>query len=188
MEIHFIWICVNPALPYRIIWEKEILRKEFTNDKISLIRWPPWDFSQPPNLRNLITDLESPSRTKLVKLVSREKHVAFLATSNSKASTMVGFWIFSKSAAITSPLEFQMTTPMPASSDSPNIAPSKLTFINHLQEGIAFSGYCNRNWEVLLSSFESIRDSLGQTQQFYLAAKMLPGGETCFSGTKLTTQ
>ena len=60
--------------------------------------------------------------------VSSEKVTAHLAASSSRISTVGGFLIFSDRASFTSRLESRMTTHIPASSDSPNIAPSKSTF------------------------------------------------------------
>ena len=92
------------------------------------MRWPPCEFSKPPYLRDLVTDSQSPSKTDLWNLVSREKRIALFAASSSRISIVGGFLIFSDSVAITSPLGLRIITPIPASSHLLNIAPSKLIF------------------------------------------------------------
>lgn len=95
---------------------------------MSLMICPPCEFSIPLPCKEFTTDLESPSKTELLKLVYNVKLIACLVASNSKISIDDGFLIFLKRAAMTSPLKFQITTPILASCDSPNIVPSKLVF------------------------------------------------------------
>ena len=51
---------------------------------MSLMRWPPWEFSIQPCRSELITDFESPLVTDLLKPVSRVIFTARLATSSSR--------------------------------------------------------------------------------------------------------
>ena len=92
------------------------------------MRWPPKAKSQPPHWRAFMTYSKSPSKITLSRPRSSEKRAALLAASSSKTSTVGGFLIFSAKAALTSPTEFRTTTPIPASPNSLNIAPSKLIF------------------------------------------------------------
>ena len=55
-----------------------------------------------------------------------------------KATIDCGFWIFSKSATMISPLQFLITTPIPVSLDSLNIAPSKFVLYEFSGRGFHF--------------------------------------------------
>ena len=102
-------------------WEKEKLCKELAQDRVSFTRWPTWDWSISPLHREFITVSKALSKEEWWKLVSRVNYTACLAANKFKVRTDGGLWIFSKSAAITSPSELWMTTPRLASSDSSNI-------------------------------------------------------------------
>ena len=141
------------ALPYRTTWEKEILWKEFFKVEMSWMRWPPYANSQPPSWIALITEAESPSSTTRVVFVSREKVIARLAASNSSTSTVGGFFIFLDRVALTSPLPSQITTPIPASSNSPNIVPSKFIFHTSSTGGHHLRGAMRTNAKGILVRF-----------------------------------
>ena len=136
--------------PSRLVKEKNVLlsrlrhvqlhylAEQHERKKNSIKICPPCEFFIPLPCKDFTTNLESPSKTKLLKLVYIVKITARLAASNSKISIDDGFLIFSERATITSLSKFQITTPIPALYDSPNIAPSKLVFKFSKAQGLYF--------------------------------------------------
>ena len=116
------------ALPCRSTWAKEILRNEFDWDKISLMICPPQEFSISDPLNELTTDSESPSHTNWTWLDYVVKLTARRVARSSRISTDGGFTIYSDRATNTWPSQLWITTPIPALSDSLNIAPSLFVF------------------------------------------------------------
>ena len=126
-----------------------------------------------PLWRALIPISESPSKWDWCKPISWTKLTARLAAIISKTSTKCGFCIFLAIAAITYPSESRTTIPIPASSFSLNIAPSKFVLNSPSLEG---THVC----------FLAIFGRVGVTQlavksrrNFLAAALMLPLDKVC---------
>ena len=137
-------VIVLPCLP---IWENNQLLREFTKDKVSGTKWPINDFNWSLFQREFMIVLESPSKMEFSKPSSCTSMITRLAARSSTVSTEEGFKNFSAREAITSPLEFQIITPIPASSDSPNITPSKFV-LYILAKGVSI--WCSSFLQVCL--------------------------------------
>ena len=118
------------------MWENDQLRREFTNNIVSLTRWPIAEFNISSLWRAKIIDWESPSKVDLARPNSYTNLTVHREASNSTASTDEGKGIFSDKEVITSRAEFWITTPIPASLVSSNIAPSK--FVLYILNGGEF--------------------------------------------------
>ena len=81
---------------------------------------------------------ESTSRIELSNPTSLMNKATRLAAKNSSKAIDEGFGIFSDNQAITSPLEFLMTTPIPASPVSAKTAPLKFVVKQSVSGGFHF--------------------------------------------------
>ena len=120
-------VCTKP-LPCWRVWEKEKYCRELAKDITSLIKWPTKGWWKHWFLIARIEVSESPSKIELPKLISWRKVTALRSTIVSKTTIDDGRGMISDNAARTSPEEFQTTTPIPTTSKSSKIAPSKLVF------------------------------------------------------------
>ena len=128
------------------VWNKPAIDlKSFTKCPIRV-------FELSSSLILLTIPSASPSKHTSLKPGSFVKIAALLVANISRISTDDGIKIFSKSAALTTPLSLRTTTLTPASFKSPNTAPSKFTLTELGGGGVQWVGL-EKRWPVWLGFF-----------------------------------